>query len=172
MLDINIQIDDPAAPDVRELLTQLDAFLNDLYPDEDNDPYLTPVDALRHPSVTFVTARHGDRPIGCGAVVNQNGEYAEVKRMFVLPEFRGQSIAHRILFELERIAVEAGLSIVRLETGSRQTGAIRCYEKAGYQRRGRYGDYPDCELSVYFEKSLNRPGTKPLSNTFPRRRAP
>jgi putative acetyltransferase len=150
MDDITFQVDDPSRPEVTLLLAQLDGFLTSLYPPDQN--YMTPVHVLCQPHVTFLTARYGMRPVGCGAILDHNGEYAEVKRMFVVPEFRGQKIAQRLLAKLETLAVQKGLSIVRLETGCLQTDAIRFYERAGYVRCGRFGAYPECELSVFFEK--------------------
>src|SRR5262249_27669377 len=94
---------------------------------------------------------------GCGAFVHQSGqggEYAEIKRMFVRPEFRGMKLGRRILEELENLARDSGLELVRLETGIHQAEALRLYERAGYQRRGPFGDYPEDPLSVFMEKKL------------------
>ena len=107
---------------------------------------------LRKPQVTFLAALADGRAVGCGAVVNRDDTYAEVKRMFVLPEYRGRGIASRILLALESEAAEQGLSVVRLETGVRQPEALRLYERAGYHRRGPFGEYPDNGQSVFLEK--------------------
>jgi putative acetyltransferase len=124
----------------------------DLYPPESN--HILPVDALRQPNVTFLTACADKRIAGCGSFVNQ-GAYAEIKRMFILPEFRGRHIGRRLLEALESRARAAQLSIARLETGVSQPEAIRLYEKAGYQRRGAFGSYGDDPLSVFMEKKLD-----------------
>src|SRR5262249_25029573 len=108
----------------------------------------------RLPTVTFLTAWVDGRVAGCGAFVNQGGEYAEIKRMFVLPEFRGLRLGRRILEELESRIRAAGLSVARLETGGWQPEALRLYENSGYQRRGPFGDYPDDPLNVFMEKML------------------
>jgi putative acetyltransferase len=47
---------------------------------------------------------------------------------------------------------ERGCRIFRLETGIHQHEALAFYAAAGYQRRGRFGDYPDDPLSVFMEK--------------------
>gem|GEM_PF-4263254 len=49
-----------------------------------------------------------------GAVVHEAG-YSEVKRMFVLPEFRGTGLAVRLLDELQRRALLAGNATLRLD---------------------------------------------------------
>ncbi len=152
MTEITIQADDPASPDVRRLIDQLDRYQMDLYPAESN--HLLSMEALRQANVTFLTARLGAEIVGCGAVVDHDGDYAEIKRMFVSPQFRGLQIGRRLLEALEAQARAAGLALLRLETGVAQPEALRLYERAGYQRRGPFGDYPDDPLSVYMEKRL------------------
>ena len=149
---ITVLPDDPGSPPARLLLEQLDRHLTGLYPPESN--HLLSVEALRRPEVTFLTARLGDQVVGCGAFVNRGGEYAEVKRMFVLTAVRGLGVGRRILEELESLIRAAGLGLARLETGVRQPEALRLYEKAGYRRRGPFGEYLDDPLSVFMEKDL------------------
>ena len=153
MNEITIGIDDPSRPEVTALLQQLDDFLTSLYEPEHN--HLMPVTALLEPRVTFITARCGDRPVGCGAIVDHNGDYAEVKRMFVVPEFRGRGIARRILTELECLARRAGFGRMRLETGAMQEQAIGLYRSVGFRPREQFGDYPNIPfLSVFLEKQI------------------
>jgi len=152
MPSVTVRSDDPASPEVRKLIEELDAFLIALYPPESN--HLLPIEALRQPNVTFLTARVSDRLAGCGALVNHGGEYGELKRMFVLPEFRGLQIGRRILQELESRARAFELQLIRLETGVSQHNALSLYEKAGYRRIGPFGDFHDDPLCVYLEKRL------------------
>src|SRR5262245_25212782 len=152
MRRVRFQIEDPASPEARKLIEQLDGYLTGLYPAESN--HLLPVDALRQPNVTFLTASVDGAVAGCGAFVNQDGEYAEIKRMFISPEFRGLKLGRRILEELETLARASGLELARLETGVHQTEALLLFEKAGYQRRGPFGDYSEDPLSIYMEKKL------------------
>jgi len=153
MRDLRIQVEDPASLEARGLIEQLDGYLAGLYPAESN--HLLPVEALRQPNVTFITANVDGAVAGCGAFVNQDGEYAEIKRMFVLPEFRGLKLGRRILEELEKLAQASGLESARLETGVHQSEALLLYEKAGYQRRGPFGGYSEDPLSVFMEKKLS-----------------
>src|SRR5438132_380077 len=84
MPSVSIQPADPASADAVALLQQLDAYLLSLYPPESN--HLLSIEALRQPNVVFLTAVVDGRVAGCGAMVNQDGEYAEIKRVFVLPQ--------------------------------------------------------------------------------------
>jgi putative acetyltransferase len=152
MRHIVIRAGDPASSAARDLIGRLDSFLAGLYPAESN--HLTPVEALRRPTATFLTASVDGEVAGCGAFVNQGGEYAEIKRMFVLPEFRGLKLGRRILEELENRARASGLRLAHLETGIHQSEALLLFEKAGYQRRGPFGDYSEDPLSVFMEKKL------------------
>jgi putative acetyltransferase len=152
MAGLTLQTDDPASPEARELIEQLDRYHEGLYPPESN--HLLSVAALREPGVTFITARMDERVVGCGAFVNHDGAYAEIKRMFVLPEFRGMKIGRRILKELESRARAAGLKHALLETGIHQPEAIGCYQRAGYQRCGPFGKYSEDPLSIFMRKTL------------------
>jgi putative acetyltransferase len=149
---VAVQTEDPAKTDVRPLIELLDQYLTGLYPAESN--HLLPVESLREPNVTFLTARVEGQIAGCGAFVNLDGAYAEIKRVFVRPAFRGARVGRRILAELERRARLAGLPLARLETGVLQPEALALFEKAGYQRRGPFGTYPDDPLCVFMEKPL------------------
>jgi len=152
MRQVLIQVNDPASPAARELIERLDSLMTSLYPAESN--HLLSVEELRQPNVTFLTASVDGEVAGCGAFVNQGGEYAEIKRMFVSPEFRGLKLGRRILEEIENHARASGLDLARLETGIHQSEALLLYERAGYQHRGPFGDYSEDPLSIFMEKKL------------------
>ena len=151
MPTITIDVDDPASPEARELIAALDAYHIALYPAESN--HLLPVEALRQAHVTFLIARLDGLVAGCGAFVNQ-GTFAEIKRMYVLPQCRGMRLGRRILEELEAPIRAASLTVARLETGIHQAEALGLYEKAGYRRRGPFDGYEEDPLSVFMEKEL------------------
>ena len=146
---IRVHVGDPVALGAGDLIAQLDAYQAALYPPESN--HLLPMDVLRQPDVTFLTVTVDGRLAGCGAFGNR-GDYAEIKRMFVVPAFRGLGLGRRILDELEKLIGLAGLNTARLETGVSQPEALGLYAKAGYERRGPFGDYVEDPLSVFMEK--------------------
>lgn len=90
--------------------------------------------------------------VGCGAFKHFDEITVEIKRMFVLPEFRGKGIAYEILNELESWATEIGYSEYILETGKKMIEAIKLYERAGYSRIPNYGQYENIESSVCMKK--------------------
>lgn len=149
---VTVAIERPDQPEVIRLIDALDAYQKPLYPAESH--HGIDMEALLHPSVTFVVARGDDgRARGCGAVV-MNGGWGELKRMYVLPESRGAGIAQAILSLLETSALERGAGVMLLETGNLQPEALRFYERAGYARRGPFGAYGPDPNSVFMEKRL------------------
>lgn len=94
------------------------------------------------------------QPVACGAFKPFDESSVEVKRMYVLPEWRSRGLASEILLELERWAGELGFARCVLETGKKQPEAIRLYQKAGYAIIPNFGQYAGVENSVCFEKNL------------------
>lgn len=88
-----------------------------------------------------IVAYKDNNAVACGAFKQYSENMAEIKRMFVQLDYRGQGIAQKVLQELEKWAAEIEFSTCILETGKRQPEAIRLYEKAGYRRIPNYGQY-------------------------------
>jgi GNAT superfamily N-acetyltransferase len=109
------------------------------------------IDKIKH----AVVAYKEDIPVSCGAIKKYEGKIAEIKRMFVKPEFRGLGIGYSILNELEQWSVELNYVECILETGKKQPEAIRLYQKAGYILIPNYGQYENVENSVCMKKSIN-----------------
>ncbi|MCG7524550.1 GNAT family N-acetyltransferase [Streptomyces sp. OfavH-34-F] len=81
---------------------------------------------------------------------------AELKRMYVIPEGRGQGLARRILAALEADARAAGRTRMVLETGDRQPEAIALYLSSGYTPCEKFGLYRTYESSRCYAKPLQR----------------
>jgi len=101
-----------------------------------------------------IVAYDGEIPVGCGAIKEFSTDSMEVKRMYVLPERRGQGIASIVLQELEKWAIELNHHKCLLETGMKQPEAIALYKKNGYEIIPNFGQYENVENSVCFEKAL------------------
>jgi putative acetyltransferase len=109
------------------------------------------IDHIKHVIVAFAD----ETAVGCGAIKQYEGRTAEVKRMYVLPEFRGQGIAVQVLNELENWARELNFSELILETGKAMNPAVRLYRKSGYLTIPNYGQYAGVETSVCMKKLLD-----------------
>jgi ribosomal protein S18 acetylase RimI-like enzyme len=102
----------------------------------------------------FVVASIGDTDVGCGAVRLIDDGVAELKRMFVVPEFRGRRIATDVLCALEAEARALGASRVVLETAIRSPEALALYGRAGYREIAKFGPYVASSISVCMGKDL------------------
>lgn len=79
---------------------------------------------------------------------------AEVKRLYVVPEHRGNGHARVLMGALERLMSKAGATHVVLETGTLQPEAISVYRGIGYTHAAAFGPYKDSPESVCLGKSL------------------
>lgn len=104
----------------------------------------------------FFVARANGEAVGCGGLLRLDDRTAEVKRMYVDPEFRGQRIGARILGELEAAAARMNIEKLVLETGIHQEAAIGLYLRAGFARIPCWGEYAASATSVCFERRLKR----------------
>lgn len=102
-------------------------------------------DALAPPTGVFLLARHDDRGVGCGGLQRLSGETAEVKRMWIHPDWRGLGLAKRLLGELEDHARRLGHRRVVLDTNAELHEAMSLYESSGYRPIERYNDNPYAE---------------------------
>ncbi len=152
MNEIRIEPVDPTLPAIVDLLAELDEYQLALYPPGSLN--LTPAEILRQRGAFMLGATMGGRLVGCGCYVRHADGWGELKRMYVRAEARGHGVGRRILEALETHARAAGVLSLRLETGVHQPIAIALYERAGYMRRGIYGDYAEDPLGVYMEKWL------------------
>jgi putative acetyltransferase len=110
--------------------------------------------------IRFVlVAYENENPLGCGAIKEHESQTMEVKRMYVIPEFRGRGIATLILSALETWTKELSYRKCVLETGKRQPEAIRLYVKNGYKSIPNYGQYVGVENSICYEKQINEDTT-------------
>ena len=149
---VTIDVESPDQPDVIALIGALDAYQDSLYPPESRHALDLP--SLKRPNVLFAVARDGGgQAIGCGAIVI-GAEFGEIKRLYVHPRGRGQGVARKLLALLESRAMAANCTVFKLETGPYQAEALALYARAGYERRGPFGDYANDPLSVFMQKHI------------------
>ena len=148
---------EPTSPDsegARALIAMSDAYMAELYPSESN--HLESVQALIGPNVYFLGCFLEDQIVGCGAVkvLSDDGDYGEIKRVFVVEGHRGKGCSRALMEALEKHLEEVGIVLARLETGIRQPEALGLYRRLGYLERGPFGMYAVDPLSVFMEKRL------------------
>ncbi|MEX2143746.1 MAG: GNAT family N-acetyltransferase [Anaerolineales bacterium] len=149
---ISIVRERPDHPDARMLIEELSAYLHPLSPPESQHGYS--VEKLLDKQVDFFVLRVDGQPAGCGGIEVFGNHYAEIKRMYVCPQFRGRGLGKRILDQLTTQARAHGVPALRLETGSMMLDAIALYENQGFLRIPPFGEYKDDPLSFFFEKNI------------------
>jgi putative acetyltransferase len=147
---------DPCSSEAVELIKALSHELARRYDfADDGSGNFTSEDALVSRS-GFVLGRLNGHAVACGAFRPLEDDVCEIKRMFVVPDYRGRGYSKAVLAKLEWLALDLDYRIARLETGNRQPEAIALYERAGYRRIPNFGIYIGSTRSVCFEKWLVR----------------
>src|SRR3989344_1069741 len=75
----------------------------------------------------------GERVVGTAAVKRIDDETAEIKRMYVLREYRGQGWGSKLLDTALAFCKEEGFKRAVLDTNEKQTDALRLYERRGFK---------------------------------------
>ena len=151
---MQIKVLDPFSAPAAHLLALSDAYMASLYPAESN--HMESPAALALPTVLFLGIYLDSELAGCGAVklMQDDGSYGEIKRLYVLDSFRGRGLSKQLMQALEAHLKELKVPLARLETGISQPEALALYEKLGYQYRAPFGSYQLDPLSVFMEKLL------------------
>ena len=148
------QIDyaDPRHPQITNLLRQSHMLMDELFPNEANN-YLK-VESLLDERVHFFAAQEkNSKYVGCGAFVLFN-DYAEIKSMFVDPDYRGQSIGDALLTHMIGSLADKSVSVVKLETGTLLKSALTLYQKHGFKYCDAFANYTKNNYSLFMEKKL------------------
>ncbi len=122
-------------PDAQMLVKALYGEQLDTYGFADSPEAEVASDYVEPCGLLLVACTSSGQPVGCGGyrTYDQGARVAEVRKMFVTPDYRGHGLARRILSQLERQAVELGARRIVLETGALNGAAIRLYLATGYR---------------------------------------
>jgi DNA-binding MarR family transcriptional regulator len=142
---------DVRAPQIQAALLRYYAELSHRFGAEFDPGPPGELDRYIPPQGFFLAATIAGEVVGCGGVRFDAG-FAEIKRMWVNPSCRGMGIGRRLLRALERVALEAGLGVVRLDTSEHLQEARTLYAREGYREVPRYNENPYAHH--WFEKRL------------------
>jgi GNAT superfamily N-acetyltransferase len=136
--------------------TALIARVQEEYVERYGGPDSTPIDPGEFvpPAGGFLVGYLDGVAVAMGGVRRYEPGVVEIKRMYVVPEVRGQGLSRVMLAALEDLARERGADRVVLETGLKQPEAMRLYESSGYERIDGFGHYRCMPMSVSYGKSL------------------
>lgn len=122
-------------------------------------PDETPVEPAQFspPNGLFLVGYRDGEPVACGGWRSHGNGTVEIKRMYVVPQARGNGYARRLLAELEHTARRAGHRRIILETGEKQPEAVALYRSAGYGDVPPFGHYACAPGSIHLGKDLDAP---------------
>ena len=103
-----------------------------------------------------------DIPVACGGLKRYSENDAEIKRVWVEPEYRRHHLAQEIMIRIEEKASRLGFKRVILQTRPIMEDAVGLYEKLGYTLIENYPPYDKLKGAICFAKELrageNMPG--------------
>ncbi|ASN21534.1 GNAT family N-acetyltransferase [Arthrobacter sp. YN] len=152
---IRIDLDDPARPDVHQLLSEHLADMFATSPAE--SVHALDHSALSHESITFWTAREDGVLLGCGALKTLSAGQAEIKSMRTTATARGRGVATLMLEHIVADARGRGFERLSLETGTEDyfAPARRLYARHGFAECPPFGDYTLDPNSVFMELAVS-----------------
>ncbi|SMQ64899.1 putative acetyltransferase [Devosia lucknowensis] len=155
-MSIAIVVETPLQDDVRGLVSRLNDHLLPLSPVEFQ--FKMTVEQMADSDTTLFVARNETgRAVGMGALKMHGPQLGEVKRMYTVPEVRGQRVGRQLLDRIVDLARQRNVPVIMLETGTGEgmAEAHRLYSRYGFVTRGPFLDYPDSEWSAFFEMRLD-----------------
>jgi len=159
-MSVSVTIESPFQDEVKGLVEALDAHLIPLAPAEFHFG-LNIEEMAGDDTSLFVARTDAGKAVGIGALKDVGSDAGaltgEVKRMFTVPEVRGQRVGSALLDAISARAVSLGIKRLVLETGVGEgiAAAVRLYERHGFTECGAVLDYPDSGYSRFFEKKLS-----------------
>jgi len=145
---------DPVSARDSEVTALLDALTSELalsgYAATETFGYS--VEQLESSQVYLVGARAAGLLVGLGGVELQDVGIGELKRFFVLPEYRSTGVADALITTLIEYATDHGIDVLRLETGDKQQSAIAFYRRHGFVAVPCFGPYLQSATSLCMER--------------------
>jgi len=143
-------------PGVQLLVAEVQLVYVERYGHPDHSPIAAA--EFDPPDGTFLLAAVDGMPAAMGGwrrhLLDVGAAAAEVRRMYVSPQFRGRGLARAVLAELETTARDNGYPLMILETGVVQPEALELYRSSGYRDVSPFGHYAGSPLSVCLGKPL------------------
>ena len=117
--------------------------------------YFTP-EKLKHPDITFYSARVDGELAGCAALLEHPDGLGELKSMHTSDPFRGKGIAKALVRHIILESTRRGYQELALETGSSEGFAPsrHLYSSLGFNRCEPFGDYRENGFSVFMNRQL------------------
>jgi ribosomal protein S18 acetylase RimI-like enzyme len=114
------------------------------------------VEAKPPQSILYILEVDG-KAVGMGALMKLDEGVAELKRMYIRPEYRGYGYGRKMLDKLTETARDFGYFTLRLDTAEYMAAARHLYESQGFSVTGPYLGVEFTSVSsaqLYMEKKL------------------
>ena len=156
---LQLEIVDPALPEARRVMRAYLAEVAERYyghtvteAELDNVELLEPSAGLVAPTGFLMLARRNGEAVGCGGVRLVDSETGELTKIFSVPSARGTGVGRAVVVELERVARERGIRVLRLDTRTDLVEARGLYASLGYAEVEAYNT--DEYAQHWFAKAL------------------
>ena len=143
-----IVIEKANSPAAQKLIEALNADLKARYPDA--PIFGIDADGFEAEGGVFAVGYDGEAPVASGAL-RPYRQSAEIKRVYVVPAWRGRGLARAMMAFLEAEAAKRGFAHAVLETGSGQPEAIALYRSLGWSEIPPFGIYGGSHGSACFK---------------------
>ena len=151
---MDIKIDNLTHPDVRALVK---IHLDEVFANKDaNTNQVLDIEGLQAEDVTFFSVWEGETLTGCGALKELDATHGEIKSTHTDRHFRRRGVSAALLYHIIKLAKERGYKRLSLEThpGIYFGPALKLYKRFGFEDCGPFGDYKQCEHSVFMTKEI------------------
>jgi GNAT superfamily N-acetyltransferase len=147
--------DDDAAAILRCLAAAFEPYRKHYSPSAFADSTLTNETVrLRLKQMHVLVATLSGNVVGTiGAAWHPENAEAHLRGMAVLPEWQGHGVSAKLLAAIEAWLLSRGCKRITLDTTLPLEAAMRFYEKHGYHRSGKIGDFFGMPL-IEYEKQL------------------
>ena len=150
-MSVEIRFVQPDCQDFRALAALLDAYYFTLV----GEIQLKYAEPNRPENMSALAVVYeGETAIACGAWKAVDAATAEIKRIFVLPQFRRRGVAGELIRALEENVAATGRRKLILETAVDTSGSHALYLSLGYQLREYYGSPAGAENCLCFHKEI------------------
>lgn len=105
------------------------------------------------PNGGMVLAYQEQNAVGCVAVRFLEPQVAELKRMYLLEQFRARGLGRLLLLEALQIAKKLGYHKIRLDTLPTMPAAVHLYREAGFYTIAPYRFNPN-PATIFMERDL------------------
>jgi putative acetyltransferase len=105
------------------------------------------------PTGSLLLAVHNNNYIGCVAVRKMNNTDCEMKRLYLLDEYKGLGIGKQLVNAIMQKAAQLGYKTIKLDTLPKLDKAIDIYKKIGFKETTAYYNNPTSGV-VYMQASL------------------